>query len=80
MSNFTWPTNYVVFGLFLILATLVALLLILGADILAWHFLRPQGYWQGLALIIVEAFTILPRGFFAVMSWLLISKFGAEVS
>lgn len=80
MSNFKAGTNYVVFGLFLLIATIVAAAIIPGADILAWHLLKPEGYWQGIVLILVELATAWPRGVGAFLLWLLIAKVGAEVA
>jgi hypothetical protein len=80
MKNFKYGTNYAVFGIFLVIATILALGIIPGLDILAWHLLKPEGYWQGLVLIAVETVTAWPRIACAFLLWAVISAFGAEVS
>ena len=80
MSNFSRGTNYAVFGIGLLVATIVALAIIPGLDILARHLLKPEGYGQGIILLALEILTAPPRLFFAIMLWLGISKFAAEIA
>jgi len=80
MSNFNRGTNYAVFGIGVLLATVVALSIIPGLDILAWHLLKPEGYWQGIILIALEILTAIPRTFFAFLVWAGIAKAAAEIA
>ena len=80
MSNFNKGTNLVVFGLGLLIALFVAAAIIPGVDFLAWHFLRPVGFWQEIILIIIEAVTFVPRIFIATFLFAAIGKFAAEIA
>jgi hypothetical protein len=59
----------IVVGFFVLVAFLVALTIIPGLDILAWHLLRPTGFWERLVLLVVEAITLWPRVILAVLLW-----------
>ena len=72
--------NYVLFSLALLFATVVALSIIPGLDILAWHFLHPETFWQRFGLAAIEALTLWPRIAFWIFAWVGISAIGAAVS
>jgi hypothetical protein len=80
MNNFKYGTNYAVFGFFVVLATIIALCLIPGLDVLAWHFLKPEGFWQSIILIAIEIATAWPRIFAGMLIWLGVVAFGKEIS
>jgi hypothetical protein len=61
--------NYLLFGLGIVFATLAALSIIPGLDILAWHLLQPDTFWQRLILIVVEVFTMWPRVALGMLVW-----------
>ena len=73
-------TNYVLFGVWLLGAALVALSIIPGLDFLAWHLLQPTGFWQRIILLGLEAITGFPRFLLASFLFLTIAGLAAEVS
>jgi hypothetical protein len=73
-------SNLGVFVTFLGVGLLVALAIIPGLDMLAWHILKPEGFWQEIIVAGVELVTLVPRIFAAVMLFLALGKLGAEVA
>ena len=72
--------NYVLFSLVLVFATAVALSIIPGLDILAWHLLHPVTFWQRFGLVAVEALTAWPRFVFGMFVWGALTAIGAKIS
>ncbi len=69
-----------IFWLGLLVATIIALFISPGCDLLVWHFLHPQGFWQRVVLIVLEGVTLFPRGIGAFVVWVFIGKLFAEIS
>lgn len=74
-SNNMW-----VFATSLGIALLISLAIIPGLDILAWHVLKPEGFWQEIIVAGVELVTLVPRIFAAIMLFIVIAKIGAEIA
>ena len=73
-------TNYLLLGSGVVFATLVALSIIPGLDILAWHLLHPATFWQRLILVVVEVFTMWPRVALGALVWSALTAVSAVAS
>ena len=73
-------SNYTLFGIGIIFATLAALSIIPGLDILAWHLLHPATFWQRLILVVVEVFTMWPRVALGALVWSALTAVSAVAS
>jgi hypothetical protein len=72
--------NYTLFGIVFFVTILICALVIPGLDMLAWHLLPPQGFWQKMILIAGEFISLWPRIVLDTFIFVGGTAFGNEIS